>query len=119
VQLPNGSDVRTAIEALSAEPGKAYLKELGQRSDINWQQVEAINRSWDYEREGLTPEAAIIVAVVVTILTYRAAERKLGTESSVPGLAFCLSFASNRNFFEFSAASARMIAPRPAPPLSA
>jgi hypothetical protein len=70
VQLPAGADVRTAIETLSKEPGKEYLKELGNRSDVDWQRVEALNKSLDFSKSGLTPEATIVVVVVVSILTY-------------------------------------------------
>jgi filamentous hemagglutinin len=73
VQLPAGADVRTAIETLSKEPGKEYLKELGNRSDVDWQRVEALNKSLDFSKSGLTPEATIAVIVVVSILTYGAA----------------------------------------------
>ena len=70
VQLPKGADVRTAIEALSQEPGKEYLTALGNRSDVDWQRVEALNKSLDFSKSGLTQEATIVVIIVVSILTY-------------------------------------------------
>lgn len=73
VQLPAGSNVRTAIETLSQKPGQGYLKELGNRSDIDWQRVEELNKSLDFSKSGLTQEATIVVIIVVSILTYGAA----------------------------------------------
>ena len=55
VQLPKGADVRTAIEAISKEPGKEYLTALANRSDVDWQRVQVLNQSLDFSRSGLTP----------------------------------------------------------------
>lgn len=73
VQLPAGSSVRATIEQLSNEPGKEYLKELGNRSDIDWQRVQALNKSLDFSKSGLTQEATLVVIIVVSLLTYGAA----------------------------------------------
>ncbi|MBW8466752.1 MAG: filamentous hemagglutinin N-terminal domain-containing protein, partial [Thiobacillus sp.] len=73
VQLPAGSNVRTAIETLSQKPGQGYLKELGNRSDIDWLRVEELKKSLDFSKSGLTQEATIVVIIVVSILTYGAA----------------------------------------------
>ncbi|WP_374409647.1 DUF637 domain-containing protein, partial [Hydrogenophaga sp.] len=70
VQLPAGSNVRAAIEQLSQQPGKEYLKELGNRSDIDWQRVEVLNKSLDFSKSGLTKEATLAVIIAVSILTY-------------------------------------------------
>ena len=69
VQLPKGAALTTQIAALAKQPGNEYLTDLAKRSDIDWKQVEVINKSWDYKKQGLTQEAAIIVAIVVTIVT--------------------------------------------------
>ena len=73
VQLPKGSSLATQIETLSKLPGNEYLVDLANRKDIDWQQVDVINKTWDHKKEGLTQEAAIIVAIVVTIFTAGAA----------------------------------------------
>ncbi len=73
VQLPKGSSLATQIDTLSKLPGNEYLVDLAKRSDIDWQQVDIINKTWDHKKEGLTQEAAIIVAIVVTIFTAGAA----------------------------------------------
>ena len=73
VQLPAGASVRTTIEALAKEPGKEYLAALANRSDVDWQRVEVLNKSLDFSQSGLTKEAAIIVAVVVAIVSFNPA----------------------------------------------
>jgi hypothetical protein len=85
VQLPAGSNVRTAIETLSQEPGKGYLNALGERSDIDWQRVEALSKSLDFSKSGLTQEATIVVIIVVSILTYGAASSAGGAAATATG----------------------------------
>nr|WP_247655580.1 DUF637 domain-containing protein [Hydrogenophaga aromaticivorans] len=85
VQLPAGSNVRTAIETLSQKPGQGYLKELGNRSDIDWQRVEELNKSLDFSKSGLTQEATIVVIIVVSILTSGAASSAGGAAATAVG----------------------------------
>lgn len=85
VQLPKGAKVRQAIETLSQEPGQEYLKALGERSDIDWQRVEALNKSLDFSKSGLTQEATIVVIIVVSILTYGAASGAGGAAATTVG----------------------------------
>jgi filamentous hemagglutinin len=73
VQLPKGAKLPQQIATLAKQPGNEYLTDLAKRSDIDWKQVEVINKTWDYKKEGITQEAAIIVAIVVTIFTAGAA----------------------------------------------
>ncbi|SUD89732.1 polymorphic toxin-type HINT domain-containing protein [Psychrobacter phenylpyruvicus] len=51
---------------LSKQPGYEYLADLEKRGDINWQQVELIQKNWNYKQEGLTPAAAALIAIAVT-----------------------------------------------------
>lgn len=69
VQLPAGSALPAQIAALAKQPGNEYLTDLANRSDIDWKRVDIINKTWDYKKEGLTQEGAIVVAIVVTALT--------------------------------------------------
>lgn len=66
VQLPAGSDFKSQIQTLAAQPGMGYLNALTQRSDVNWQPVKLAYEQWDYKQSGLTPAGAALVAVVVT-----------------------------------------------------
>lgn len=59
---------KIALE-LSKQSGYEYLADLDKRNDINWKQVELIQKNWDYTQEGLTPAGAALIALAVTIAT--------------------------------------------------
>lgn len=52
---------------LSKQPGYEYLATLDKDNDINWVQVDLIQKNWDYTQEGLTPGAAALIAIAITI----------------------------------------------------
>ena len=52
---------------LSKQPGYEYLAALDKDNDINWVQVDLIQKNWDYTQEGLTPGAAALIAIAITI----------------------------------------------------
>ncbi len=54
---------------LSKQPGYEYLAALDKDNDINWVQVDLIQKNWNYTQEGLTPGAAALIAIAVTIAT--------------------------------------------------
>ena len=62
-------DLQSQAQALAQQPGLAWLGELSQRKDVDWQQIELASQSWDYKRAGLTKEGAAVVVIVVTVLT--------------------------------------------------
>jgi filamentous hemagglutinin len=68
VQLPKNASLTEQITSLAKQPGNEYLTDLSKRSDIDWQRVEVINKSWDYKKEGLTPAAKIVVGIAISIL---------------------------------------------------
>ncbi len=45
------------------------MAQLDNNPDVNWQQVQEIHDSWDYESQGLTGPAAALVAIAVAIAT--------------------------------------------------
>lgn len=59
---------KIALE-LSKQSGYEYLATLDKDNDINWVQVDLIQKNWDYTQEGLTPGAAALIAIAVTIAT--------------------------------------------------
>lgn len=68
VQVPEG-ELTTQIQTLSQQPGMAYLNELGQRKDVNWQPVKLAFDQWSYEQEGLTPAGAALLGAAVAWAT--------------------------------------------------
>jgi filamentous hemagglutinin len=86
VQLPKSSNLAVQINTLAKQPGNEYLGTLAARSDIDWKQVELVNKTWDYKKSGLTQEATIIVAIVVTIFTAGAASSAGASLAASAGL---------------------------------
>ncbi len=78
VQLPAGDPLREQIQNLSQQPGMAWLNDLSQRKDVNWQQIKLAKDNWSYEQEGLTQAGALIIVLIVTYLT-------LGTGTELAG----------------------------------
>ena len=52
---------------LSKQPGYEYLATLDKDNDINWVQVDLIQKNWDYTQEGLTSGAAALIAIAITV----------------------------------------------------
>ena len=69
--IPKGS-LKTEIEKLAKQPEYAYLKQLQTAKNVDWKQVNLAYDKWDYKSEGMTPAAAAVVVIVVTVLTYGA-----------------------------------------------
>lgn len=77
--------VSQTIDAMvEADPQLAWLKEMEQRGDIDWQRVKELHDSYEYDQQGMGPAAAIAVAIAVTAMTGGAAA---SIASSVAGAA--------------------------------
>ncbi|NMG50974.1 hypothetical protein GO613_23080, partial [Azoarcus communis] len=63
-------DLKTQAETLAQQPGLAWLGELAQRDDVDWQQIALIHDQWDYKQSGLTQEGGAVIAIVVAIVTW-------------------------------------------------
>jgi filamentous hemagglutinin len=66
-------DLKAQAHELAKQPGMAWLDDLTKRTDVDWKTVQLVHDNWDYKQSGLTPEGGIVVAIVVTILTWGAA----------------------------------------------
>jgi hypothetical protein len=78
----SAAQLRDFARQLSAQPGLAYLADLAERPDVDWQALASAHEHWDYKTQGLTQEGAIVVAVAVAIVTYGAASTALGAAAS-------------------------------------
>jgi large exoprotein involved in heme utilization and adhesion len=68
VLIPEG-DLKNQVQALSQQPGMAYIGELAKDPRVNWQQVKLAYDKWDYSQEGLTPAGAAILAIAIAAYT--------------------------------------------------
>lgn len=70
---------------LAQQPGQEWIRQLANdpRTKVQWQQTNAAVEHWDYSHEGITPEAAGVIAVVVAYASAGAAsEAAAGIVSS-------------------------------------
>jgi filamentous hemagglutinin len=66
--------VSQIIDAMvGADPQLAWLKEMEQRGDIDWQRVKEVHDSYEYDQQGMGPATAIAVAIAVSAMVGPAA----------------------------------------------
>lgn len=78
------ADFDQAIQNLSSQSGQAWIGQLAQMSkekpdSVKFQQVSAAAQHWDYSHDGLTPEAAAVIVIVVTYFSAGTAGSAAGT----------------------------------------
>lgn len=72
-----GLGARDSVEQLAKQPGMGWVDQLSNdpklRDKIDWKRVEEAHKNWNYDQQGLTPEGAAIVTIVVAYFTAGAA----------------------------------------------
>ena len=66
VDYKGGGGVDGAVEALSKQPGLAWMAEIKNRDDVTWNAVQEAHRSWDFKAQSLNPAAAAMISMVVS-----------------------------------------------------
>ncbi|MEK1942675.1 MAG: filamentous hemagglutinin N-terminal domain-containing protein [Pseudomonas sp.] len=80
VKQVNRQTVRQTIDAMvAADPNLAWIKAAQERGDVDWRQVKELHDAWEYQSSGLGVGAALVIAIVVTVLTAGAASTAIGT----------------------------------------
>ncbi|WP_271409609.1 two-partner secretion domain-containing protein [Pseudomonas sp. Q1-7] len=75
--------VSQTIDAMvQADPNLAWIKQLEQRGDVDWRQVQEVHDSFKYSHSGLGAGAQLAIAVLVTYLTWGAASAAVGTAAN-------------------------------------
>ena len=74
------ADLNKAIQNLASQPGQAWIGQLANdpKIQVQWNQVQTAAQHWNYNHDGLTPEGAAVVAIVVTYFTAGAASGAAG-----------------------------------------
>ena len=79
IKQVNQQSVSQTIDAMvKADPELAWLKEMEQRGDVDWRQVKEVHDSFKYSHSGLGGPAAMIIAIIVTYLTWGAGSSLVG-----------------------------------------
>lgn len=70
IKQVNKQSVTQTIDAMvQADPQLAWLKEAELRGDVDWRRVKEIHESFKYEHSGLGGGAAIIIAIILSVIT--------------------------------------------------
>jgi filamentous hemagglutinin len=84
-----GLGARDSVEQLAKQPGMAWVDQLTSdpklKDKIDWQRVEEAHKNWNYDQQGLTPEGAAIVTIVVAYFTAGAASEIGAAAGGVTG----------------------------------
>lgn len=84
----NKQSVNQTIDAMvKADPQLAWLKAAEARGDVDWQRVKEIHDSFKYSQQGVSPVAAMALAVVVSAVTAGAASGAIGAVAGTGGTA--------------------------------
>ncbi len=69
-QGEEGENLKQTLKNLSeTNADLQWLEQLQERDDIDWQSVAEAHEQWDYESEGLTQVAALVIVIVITVVT--------------------------------------------------
>lgn len=69
-QGEEGENLKQTLKNLSeTNSDLQWLEQLQERDDIDWQSVAEAHEQWDYESEGLTQVAALVIVIVITVVT--------------------------------------------------
>jgi hypothetical protein len=62
-------NLSASIDQLSQVDGLAWMDDLRDRPDVDWQAVTAAQETWDYSDQGLTEAGAALVALAVAAVS--------------------------------------------------
>jgi len=54
-----------SIDQLSQAPGLAWMKQVQSRTDVQWNAIEELHKSWDYRSQGISPVGAALISLAV------------------------------------------------------
>ncbi|MDE1475125.1 DUF637 domain-containing protein [Xenorhabdus bovienii] len=69
IKTQKGQSLQAVLAALGDTPEAAWLKELSQRKDVNWNEVQDAYENWDHESQHLNPVVSAVIAIAVAVVT--------------------------------------------------
>nr|WP_306310609.1 DUF637 domain-containing protein [Xenorhabdus aichiensis] len=69
IKTQKGQSLQAVLTALGDTPETAWLKELSQRKDVNWNEVQDAYENWDHESQHLNPVVSAVIAIAVAVVT--------------------------------------------------
>ena len=79
--------LNTHLTTLAQQPGQAWIGQLANDPNVKvqWKQTQTAVQQWDYSHEGLTPEAAGVIALVVAYASAGTAGSAAGSLTGAAG----------------------------------
>ncbi len=84
-QIDQNTVSQTIDAMVQADPNLVWLKEAEKRGDVNWKQVKELHDSFKYDNSGLGAGAQLIIAILVTYLTWGAGSSLVGVAANSAG----------------------------------
>nr|WP_281245136.1 DUF637 domain-containing protein [Xenorhabdus koppenhoeferi] len=69
IKTQKSQSLKTALSILGENPEAAWLKDLNNRHDIKWNEVQDAYSNWDYSHQQLSPVASAVIAIAVAAVT--------------------------------------------------
>ncbi|GAA5317615.1 MAG: hypothetical protein AseanaTS_28200 [Candidatus Pelagadaptatus aseana] len=69
-QQQSGESLQQSLARLGqSSPELQWMQQLAERDDVDWQAVQEVHDSWEYEHSGISQSGALIIAIAVTAAT--------------------------------------------------
>ncbi len=97
--IDNGT-LRQSIAHMASSPEYAWMEQIQNQYNVDWQEVNEVSRHWNDTSRSLTPAAAVVIAITVTVITYGAVSgvgagvMALGTTGTTTGAMANAAFAT-------------------------
>ncbi|WP_240042251.1 DUF637 domain-containing protein [Photorhabdus khanii] len=69
IKTQKGQSLQAVLAALGNTSETAWLKELSQRQDVNWNEVQDAYENWDHKSQHLNPVVSAVIAISVAVVT--------------------------------------------------
>ncbi|CDH20128.1 conserved hypothetical protein [Xenorhabdus bovienii str. kraussei Quebec] len=69
IKIQKSQSLKTALNMLGENPETAWLKDLNNRHDVKWNEVQDAYENWDYSNQQLSPVASAVIAVAIAVVT--------------------------------------------------
>ncbi|MCW7763768.1 DUF637 domain-containing protein [Photorhabdus luminescens] len=69
IKTQKSQSLQTALKILGENPETAWLKDLNNRHDVKWNEVQDAYENWNYSNQQLSPVASAVIAIAVAAVT--------------------------------------------------
>ncbi|WP_232832402.1 DUF637 domain-containing protein [Photorhabdus sp. CRCIA-P01] len=69
IKTQKGQSLQAVLAALGNTSETTWLKELSQRQDVNWNEVQDAYENWDHKSQHLNPVVSAVIAISVAVVT--------------------------------------------------